>query len=135
MSTYYTMEQNTFRRARVQADKIHVKTAISLSSNHLSADTWELAEEFFRNETRSVVIATATMYGTSYDFVLSHQPFTESWIRSIVKSSVCEAFSQVSDIVDGRESFAIECKNDCEMVKYNRHFCELANGIMDYLSL
>jgi hypothetical protein len=127
--------QNTFRRARVQADKLHVKTAISLSSNHMSSDTWELAEELFRNETRSVIIATSTMYGTSYDFVLSHQPFTESWIRSIVKSSVCEAFSQVSDIVDGRESFAIECKNDCEMVKYNRYFRELSNGVMKDLDL
>jgi len=136
MTTYYTMEQNTgFRHAREKADKIHVKTAISLSSNHLSPDTWELAEEFFRNETRSVIIATATMYGTSYDFVLSHQPFTDAWIRSIVKSSICEAFSQVSDIADGRDSFAIECKNDCEMVKYNRHFRELSEGIMADLSL
>jgi hypothetical protein len=124
-----------FRHAREKADKIQVKTAISLSSNHMSSDTWELAEELFRNETRSVIIATLTMYGTSYDFVLSHQPFTESWIRSIVKSSVCEAFSQVSDIVNGREAFAIECKNECEMVKYNRHFRELSKGVMADLSL
>ena len=135
MTTYYTKAQNAYCRARVQHDKIHVKTSISLSSNHMSSDTWELAEELFRNETRAVIIATATMYGTSYDFVLSHQTFTESWIRSIVKSSVCEAFSQVSDIVDGRETFSIECKNECEMVMYNRHFHELTNGVMADLSL
>lgn len=135
MTTYYTMTQNTFRGARVEADKLHVKTAISLSSNHLPSEDWELAEELFRNETRSVIIATATMYGTSYDCVLSRQPFTESWIRSIVKSSVCEAFSQLSDIVDGREYFLIEHKNESEMVKYNRHFRELAAGIMADLSL
>jgi hypothetical protein len=126
---------NGFRRAREKADKLHVKTAISLSSNHLHSETWELAEELFRNETRSVIIATLTMYGASYDFVLSRQPFTDTWIRSIVKSSVCEAFSQVSDIADGRETFAIECKNQCEMVNYNRHFRELVNGVMTDLSL
>lgn len=134
MTTYYTTH-NTFGRARVQADKLHVKTSISLSSNHLPVAEWELAEELFRNESRSVIIATATMYGTSYDFVLSRQPFTKSWIRSIVKSSVCHAFSQLSDIVDGRKSFLIECKNESEMVKYKRHFQELANGVMADLSI
>jgi hypothetical protein len=125
---------NGFRRAREKADKLHVKTAISLSSNHLHSETWELAEELFRNESRSVIIATLTMYGTSYDFVLSRQPFTDTWIRSIVKSSVCTAFSQLSDIADGRESFAIECKNQCEMANYTQHFRDLVNGVMNDLS-
>lgn len=114
-----------------RSDRIRVKTAISLSSNHLHSDTWELAEELFRNESRSIVICTLMMYETSYDFVLSRQPFTNSWIRSIVKSSVCEAFSKVSDIVDGRESFAIECKNQCEMANYTQHFRDLVNGVMN----
>ena len=109
---------------------------MTLPIDILSPDTWELAEELFKNEKKGTVLIATKNYGsTFYDFLLSRHPFHGSWYRSIVKSVEILKISNVLQLIDGRENFLIELKNKHEMSKYESHFSEIINGIFNNIEI